>query len=103
MTVFFVCFEDSAENYRLIPLPLLTDLETAYAVTIHKSQGSEFRYVYVLVPEGSDRLLSREILYTGITRAREGVILYGEQSELELCLSRGVRRLSGIRDFMIQT
>ncbi len=100
---FFVCFEDSAENYRLIPLPLLTDLETAYAVTIHKSQGSEFRYVYVLVPEGSDRLLSREILYTGITRAREGVILYGEQSELELCLSRGVRRLSGIRDFMIQT
>ncbi len=99
----FACFEDAGDRYRLIPLPLLTDIETAYAVTIHKSQGSEFRYVYVLVPEGSDRLLSREILYTGITRAREGVILYGERSELETCLSRGVRRLSGIRDFMIQT
>jgi exodeoxyribonuclease V alpha subunit len=96
----FACFEDSVDEYRMIPLPLLEDLETAYAVTIHKSQGSEFKCVYVLIPEGSERLLSREILYTGITRAREGLILYGAQDSFELCLSRGVRRLSGIRDFM---
>lgn len=97
----FACFEDSVDEYRLIPLPLLEDLETAYALTIHKSQGSEFKCVYVLIPEGSERLLSREILYTGITRAREGLILYGSQDTFELCLSRAVRRLSGIRDFML--
>ncbi|MBF9018495.1 MULTISPECIES: exodeoxyribonuclease V subunit alpha [unclassified Oceanispirochaeta] len=99
----FACFEDSDHEYRMIPLPLLEDMETAYAVTIHKSQGSEFRCVYVLIPEGSERLLSREILYTGITRAREGLILYGSVESFELCLGRGVRRFSGIRDFMLQT
>ncbi|MDC7232568.1 MAG: exodeoxyribonuclease V subunit alpha [Spirochaetales bacterium] len=98
---FYVCFEDPDEGYRLIPLPLLEDLETAFAVTIHKSQGFEFDTVYVLIPEGSERLLSREILYTGITRAREGLILYGSSESFEMCLHRGVRRLSGIRDFML--
>ncbi len=98
----FACFEQGGQDYRLIPLALLENWETAFAVTIHKSQGSEFRYVYTLVPEGSERLLSREILYTGITRAREGAVLYGSEESFRLCLARGVRRLSGIRDFMIK-
>ncbi len=99
---FYAFFEDGDGGYRAFPCALLEDVETAYAITIHKSQGSEYNEVLLLIPEGAERLLSREILYTGITRAREGVRLYASGVELlELCLSRGVRRMSGIREFML--
>jgi exodeoxyribonuclease V alpha subunit len=96
----YAFFEDPEAGYRCFPLLLLEDRETSYALTIHKSQGSEYNKVHILMPEGSERLISREILYTGITRARLGVTLYGSEEVLLLCLSRGVRRLSGIRTFM---
>ena len=96
----FAFFEDPEAGYRWFPLLLLENRETSYALTIHKSQGSEYKRVHILMPEGAERLISREILYTGITRAREGVSLYGSEDVLRLCLSRGVRRMSGIRDFM---
>ncbi|MDA3958784.1 exodeoxyribonuclease V subunit alpha [Oceanispirochaeta sp.] len=96
----FAFFEDLNTDYRCFPLLLLENRETSYALTIHKSQGSEYNRVHILMPEGAERLISREILYTGITRAREGVSLYGSEEIIRLCLSRGVRRLSGIRDFM---
>lgn len=99
---FYAFFEDGEGGYRGFPCALLEDVEAAYAITIHKSQGSEYGEVLLLMPEGSERLLSREILYTGITRAREAVRLYAAGTELlELCLARGVRRMSGIREFML--
>jgi exodeoxyribonuclease V alpha subunit len=99
---FYAFFEDGEGGYRGFPCALLEDIEAAYAITIHKSQGSEYGEVLLLMPEGSERMLSREILYTGITRAREGVRLYAAGTEvLALCLARGVRRMSGIREFML--
>jgi exodeoxyribonuclease V alpha subunit len=97
----FAAFEDSSSQYRFVPLQLLENREISFALTIHKSQGSEYNRVHILMPEGSERLISREILYTGITRAREGVFLYGNEDLIRLSLARGVRRLSGIRDFML--
>ncbi|MFC8616593.1 AAA family ATPase [Micromonospora purpureochromogenes] len=58
------------------------DLELAYALTVHKAQGSEFRTVFVVVPAES-ALLSRELLYTGLTRAREKLVLLVQGSDIE--------------------
>ena len=98
---FYAFFEEPRrEGYRHFPVTLLGEYQTAFALTIHKSQGSEYKNVVVVIPEGVDRLLSREILYTGITRAREQVTLLSRKDLLEQALSRGVRRHSGIREFI---
>src|SRR5699024_3899093 len=55
----------------------LADVDSAHAMTIHKSQGSQARSVTVLLPDADSRLLTRELLYTAITRARERVTLVG--------------------------
>ncbi|OQY33944.1 MAG: hypothetical protein B6241_06415 [Spirochaetaceae bacterium 4572_59] len=97
----FAFFEDSCDKgFRFYPVSLLGEYQTAFALTIHKSQGSEYGHVTLIIPEGVERLLSREILYTGITRAREQVHLISRRELMERSLSRGVRRHSGIREFM---
>jgi len=72
--------------------------ETAFAMTVHKSQGSEFRHVAVVLPDEQSPVLSRELLYTGITRARDTVILVGRQPAIEAAVRRAGNRLSGLRD-----
>jgi len=64
-------FEDSEQQFKWIMPSRLPKFETVYAMTIHKTQGSEFEHVALLLPNQNDnRLLSRELLYTGITRAK---------------------------------
>ncbi|OLY91448.1 DNA helicase/exodeoxyribonuclease V, alpha subunit [Cnuella takakiae] len=76
---------------------LVPDCETAFAMTIHKSQGSEFTEVLVLMPQGKDLpILTRELLYTGITRARKKVLVQGAPESLVHAASRSVERGSGI-------
>jgi len=88
------------EGYRHFPLAYLDDWEYSWAQTIHKSQGSEFNGVMIILPGGAEKLLSREILYTALTRARERVILYSDPQVLSTCLSRGVVRNSRIREVL---
>ncbi|MBR1392329.1 MAG: ATP-dependent RecD-like DNA helicase [Ruminococcus sp.] len=57
---------------------MLEDLELAYAITVHKSQGSEFDYVVMTMFEGFDRLCYRNLLYTGVTRAKKVLIIVGQ-------------------------
>ncbi len=64
----------------------LDELKLAYAITVHKSQGSEFPVVIMPVHWGPPMLLTRNLLYTGITRARELVVLVGEESYLEMMI-----------------
>jgi len=61
----------------------LEQLEHAYAITIHKSQGSEFDVVILCVPQGSPMLLTRNLLYTGITRAKEMIVVLGNKQIIE--------------------
>lgn len=72
--------------------------ETAFAITVHKSQGSEFGKVLLILPEKDAPILSRELLYTGLTRAREGVELWATESTLRAAIGRRVSRTSGLRD-----
>ena len=60
----------------------LDQLELAYAVTVHKSQGSEFEAVLLVLPEGSDRLTYRSLLYTAVTRAKKLLILIGSPKKV---------------------
>ncbi len=82
---------------KILPLQL-PDCETAYAQTIHKSQGSEFDHVVVLFPPQISPVLSRELLYTAITRARKRVEIWGTEKILRFMINNPTRRASGLRD-----
>ena len=81
---------------REIPAVLIHDFQLAYAISVHKSQGSEYEKVVLIVPRGSE-VFGREILYTGITRARQNIEIYAEEETLALCLSHTAKKMSGIR------
>lgn len=82
-------------GYQAIPYEALRhDLEPAYALTVHKSQGSEFDRVFFVLPPVDHPLLTREILYTAVTRAKIGVMLIGSRQALVNGMRRSIRRLS---------
>lgn len=97
---YFALFRDGPTDFRKIPAGKLGSYETSYCQTVHKSQGSEFDSVLLLIPEGSDRLLTREIVYTGITRAKNHLTLLCSEDVLRDALSRVVVRHSGIREYL---
>jgi exodeoxyribonuclease V alpha subunit len=67
-------------------------------MTIHKSQGSQFDTAVVLLPPASSRILTRELLYTAVTRARTELILVGGEDSVRSAVARPVARASGLRD-----
>lgn len=71
--------------------------ETVYAMTVHKSQGSEFDEVLLILPRQDVRVLTRELLYTGITRARHRMELWADPVIAAAAVARRVRRASGLR------
>ena len=73
-------------------------VETVYAMTIHKSQGSQFDTAAVLLPDPSSRILTRELLYTAVTRARRELILVGTEDAVRAAVERPVARASGLRE-----
>ncbi len=91
-------FSDEQGEPRAIPLFRLPRHETVYAMTIHKSQGSEFDHCAVVLPDQGASLLTREIIYTGITRARQSVTLLGTPGALQAAIERRTRRMSGLAD-----
>jgi exodeoxyribonuclease V alpha subunit len=71
-------------------------VETVYAMTIHKSQGSQFQTAAVLLPEPGSRILTRELLYTAATRAQDRLILVGSEETVRAAVDRPVARASGL-------
>ena len=76
----------------------LAAVETVYAMTIHKSQGSQFDVAAVLLPPPSSRILTRELLYTAITRARHELILVGTEETIRAAVQRPAARASGLAE-----
>jgi exodeoxyribonuclease V alpha subunit len=70
--------------------------ETAWAMTIHKSQGSEYEHVIVVLPRRQSPLLTRELFYTGVTRAKAGVTVVGQLDTVREAISREIDRVSGL-------
>lgn len=77
---------------------LISGEETCFAITIHKSQGSEFDRILVLLPDYDSQILSKELIYTAITRARKHVLLQADADVLIKAASRSVKRGSGLKE-----
>jgi len=75
----------------------ISDVETMYALTIHKSQGSQADEVTVVLPPTESRLLTRELFYTAITRARQKVRIVGSADEVRAAVGRQALRATGLR------
>jgi exodeoxyribonuclease V alpha subunit len=93
----FRAYFHRAGAYISFPVNLLPAWEFAFAMTVHKSQGSEFDDVLLVLPDDENhRLLTREIVYTGVTRAKKRVVLYGSRQALHTALQRKIQRQSGL-------
>jgi exodeoxyribonuclease V alpha subunit len=75
----------------------LPEHETVYAMTIHKAQGSEFGRVLIILPQELSRIMSRELIYTGITRAREQVEIWGAEEVFMRSVERRLARTSALQ------
>jgi len=90
-----VAFRRGAEIVTVSPSRLAA-VDTAFAMTAHRAQGSEFDEVVVLLPPASSRILTRELLYTAVTRARRSVVLVGTEESVRAAVSRPIARASGL-------
>ena len=93
-----VAFATPDGGYRLYSPASLPAHETAFAMTIHKSQGSEFDRVAIVLPEQASRVLSRELIYTGVTRARRQAALYAPWPVIASAIARPTQRDGGLTD-----
>ena len=95
LRVYFLGSDGAVRAFAPARLP---EHETVYAMTVHKSQGSEFAQVHVVTPSTAAPLLSRELLYTALTRAKQQAVFHGVPAVLARAVERRVRRSSGLRD-----
>jgi exodeoxyribonuclease V alpha subunit len=95
MRVFFACADGAMRKFSPSRLPAH---ETVFAMTIHKSQGSEFGSVLLILPTEDAPILTRELIYTGLTRARDRVEIWSLENVLRSALSKRTSRTSGLRD-----
>jgi exodeoxyribonuclease V alpha subunit len=92
------CFAAPDGGVRRLPPQRLPAHETVFAMTVHKSQGSEFDSALVILPDNDSPLLTRELLYTAVTRAREKVLIWGPEGGLTAAVSKKIERASGLHD-----
>ncbi len=95
LTAFFRSADGTVKRFHPVRLP---EHETVYAMTVHKSQGSEFDTVLFVLPDKDYPVLTRELIYTGITRAKEDVEIWAKEDVFNVAVSRRTERMSGLRD-----
>ncbi|MGI5842027.1 MAG: ATP-dependent RecD-like DNA helicase [Christensenellales bacterium] len=97
-----VWFDDGREC--VYPKPEVNQLSLAYAITIHKSQGSEFDYIVIPVISGPKMILTKNLIYTAVTRAKKLVVLVGEKQALARMIKNNYTevRLTMLKDFLLE-
>ena len=90
-------FISGSERLKELAPGRLDAVETMHALTIHKSQGSQARRVSVLLPDQDSRLLTRELFYTGVTRAQEHVRVVGTEAAIRAAVETEANRATGLR------
>lgn len=83
-------------SFRLLPTMRLENVESVHALTIHKSQGSEYDEVVVVLPNESSQILTRELFYTGVTRTKQKLTIIGSEAVVRSAVSQAIRRASGL-------
>jgi exodeoxyribonuclease V alpha subunit len=93
---YYVFFKSAGNSVRSINLRLLVSWEPAFAITVHKSQGSEFSNTVFVLPPVDTPLLARELIYTAVTRSRNGILITGDMQILKNGIQRTTKRHSGL-------
>ncbi len=91
-----VFFPNGDQGYRAVPLARMPEHETAFAMTVHKAQGSEFDAVLVSLPPQRSRVVTRELLYTAVTRAKSMVVISAGAHVLAAAIQARSQRHSGL-------
>jgi exodeoxyribonuclease V alpha subunit len=89
-------FERSGEIVEISPTRLAS-VDTVYAMTVHKAQGSQFDTVAVLLPSPDSPILTRELLYTAVTRAQRRLFVAGSEESVRAAVARPIARASGLQ------
>jgi exodeoxyribonuclease V alpha subunit len=95
-------FGDGRGRMRSVPLLRLPPHETAWAMTVHKSQGSEFDEVLLLLPDRTGPLLHRQLVYTAVTRARRRAVIAGDETLLMHALATEPERSTGLGELLAE-
>lgn len=95
-----VCIAGASQVQHFSP-SRISDVETMYALTIHKSQGSQALEITVMMPPVESRLLTRELFYTAVTRARKKVRIVGSADEVRAAVQRQALRATGLRQRLL--
>lgn len=108
-----ICFHDAQGNKQVlfpketgfmsIAPSRLPDFSNAFALTVHKSQGSEFDHIKIVLPDKVSPVLTRELLYTAVTRARSSVEITGKREVLTEGIKSRLQRSSGLKDLLWKT
>ena len=98
--LFAFFYTQSGVIKRFLP-ERLPQHETAYALTVHKSQGSEFASVIFFLPDHESPVITRELIYTGVSRAQKNISVWGVKKIINEALSRTIHRNSGLRDMLV--
>ena len=93
-----VAFRHADGEVREVPAIRVADCETVWAMTIHKSQGSQFDHAVVVLQDRESPIATRELLYTGATRARRRVTVVASEARLREAAVRPVRRATGLAE-----
>ena len=97
-----VFFPAADGAWRALAPARLPEHQTAYAMTVHKAQGSEFDHALLLLPEQGSRVLTRELLYTAVTRVRQGLEVWAPASVLAAAIAQPTRRQSGLNSRLVE-
>ena len=93
--------KDNDDDYIIYNPSSLDEYTTAFAISIHKSQGSEFDKVFIIFPPSENRILTKELLYTGITRAKEECTIIAGDNIFVKAAKRKITRQSGLKSKLI--
>ncbi|VFP77868.1 exodeoxyribonuclease V subunit alpha [Buchnera aphidicola] len=91
-----VCFILPNQKIHMVDPYILFDYDSAWCITIHKSQGSEYSSVQVIIPNNSYSILSKELFYTAITRAKKKITIYSNKEIIKFMIKKKKKRYSGL-------
>lgn len=94
----YAWFRGEGEKTRKVSCHALPEHTTAFAMTVHKSQGSEFGHLLLILPLQPVKILSKELVYTGITRAVESLSIWATDTVMKMALATGATRTSGLEE-----
>jgi exodeoxyribonuclease V alpha subunit len=97
-----VFFKDGAGGLKSFHPGRIPEHETVYAMTVHKSQGTEFDRVALVMPDRDGPVLTRELVYTALTRAKSYIEIVGEKDIVKAAVMRSMIRSSGLSDAIMK-